>query len=146
VEGGVFPTHIESCNSPRVARWLEKVLHLIPIESRPEGYNPLIQRNLDPKWIARLGQSGKDCYDAIVKMDVAALGKALNLSLKCWDTLFPRSMRHDVITLDLMALATAYQLQYHGATYSGPGGGYLIVVSNESVPGSFQVNIRTAEK
>ncbi len=42
VEGGVFPAHIELCNSPRVARWLEKVLHLIPIESRPEGYNPLI--------------------------------------------------------------------------------------------------------
>ena len=146
VEGGVFPAHIESCNAPRVARWLEKVLHLIPIELRPEGYNPLIQRNLDPKWIVRLGQSGRDCFNAIVKMDAAALGKALNLSLKCWDTLFPRSMRHDVITLDLMALATAYQRQYLGATYSGPGGGYLIVVSDEFVPGSFQVNIRTAEK
>ena len=146
VDGGVFPAHIESCNSPRVARWLEKVLHLIPIESRPEGYNPLVQRNLDPKWIARLSQSGKDCYNAAVKMDAAALGKALNLSLKSWDTLFPRSMRHDVITLDLMTLATAYQHEYHGATYSGPGGGYLIVVSDEPVPGSFQVNIRTAGK
>jgi hypothetical protein len=146
VDGGVFPAHIESCNSPRVARWLERVLHLIPIESRPEGYNPLIQRNLDPKWIARLGQSGKDCYGAIVKTDADALGKALNLSLKCWDTLFPRSMRHDVITLDLMALATAYQHEYLGATYSGPGGGYLIVVSDKPVPGSFQVNIRTAGK
>jgi len=27
--GGVFPAHIESCNSPKVARWLEKVLHLL---------------------------------------------------------------------------------------------------------------------
>jgi hypothetical protein len=79
-------------------------------------------------------------------MDAGALGKALNLSLKCWDTLFPRSMRHDVITLDLMALATAYQREYLGATYSGPGGGYLIVVSDKPVPGSFQVNIRTAGK
>ena len=68
-------------------------------------------------------------------MDAIALGKALNLSLKCWDTLFPRSMRHDVITLDLMKLATAYQHQYLGATYSGPGGGYLIVVSEESCSG-----------
>ena len=59
VEGGVFPAHIESCNSPKVARWLEKVLHLIPIESRPEGYNPLIQRNLDPKWIVRLGNPAR---------------------------------------------------------------------------------------
>jgi hypothetical protein len=145
-EGGVFPAHIESCNSPKVARWLEKVLHLLPIESRPDGYNPLIQKNLDPTWIARLGQSGKDCYDAIVKMDIGALGKALNLSLKCWDTLFPRSMRHDVIRVDLMGLAKAYQQDYPGATFSGPGGGYLIVVSNTPIPGSFQVNVRTAGK
>ena len=79
-------------------------------------------------------------------MNSAALGAALNLSLKCWDTLFPRSMRHDVITLDLMGLAKAYQQQYRGATYSGPGGGYLIVVSDVPVPGAFKVNIRTVGK
>ena len=31
------------------------------------GYSPLGMKNLDPKWVARLGQSGKDCYDAIVQ-------------------------------------------------------------------------------
>src|SRR5271165_3909613 len=39
--GGVFPTHIESLTSARHARWLEKVLYLLPIEPRPLGYNPL---------------------------------------------------------------------------------------------------------
>ena len=34
--GGIFPTHIESLNSPRIARWLENVLHVLPIEPRPE--------------------------------------------------------------------------------------------------------------
>jgi hypothetical protein len=29
--------------------------------------------------------------------------------------------------------------------YSGCGGGYLMVVSNEPVPGAFQVNIRIAQ-
>src|SRR5215470_4421683 len=72
--GGVFPAHIESCNNPKVARWLEKILHLVPIEPRPEGYNPLGIKNLQPKWIARLGQSGQDCYKAIVKMNAEALG------------------------------------------------------------------------
>lgn len=41
VQGGIFPWHIESCNSPRIARWLEKVLHLIAVEPRPRGYSPL---------------------------------------------------------------------------------------------------------
>ena len=145
-DGGVFPKHIESCNSPKVARWLEKVLHLIPVESRPEGYNPLAEKKLDPRWIARLGQSGKDSYSAIVKMDAKALGRGVNLGLKCWDTLLPLSMRGGVLAGDLMDLATAYQKQYLGATYSGPGGGYLIVVSEEPVPGALKVNIRTAER
>jgi hypothetical protein len=30
--------------------------------------------------------------------------------------------------------------------YSGCGGGYLLVASDEAVPGAFKVNVRTAEK
>jgi hypothetical protein len=53
IHGGVFPSHIESCNSAKVARWLSKVLHLIPVEPRPDGYSPLGIKNLSPKWVAR---------------------------------------------------------------------------------------------
>ncbi|HLP77346.1 MAG TPA: hypothetical protein VK327_10545 [Candidatus Paceibacterota bacterium] len=144
VQGGVFPSHIESCNSSAVARWLSKVLYLIPVEPRPEGYSPLGIKNLEPKWVARLGQSGKDCYDAIVNRDAKALGAALNLNMKCWETLMPHIVKHPLIRLDLLALLKAYQRQYLGAMYSGCGGGYLIVVSNEPVPGAFKVNVRTA--
>jgi hypothetical protein len=142
--GGVFPSHIESCNRSKVARWLEKVLHLIPVEPRPDGYNPLAIKNLAPRWVARLGQSGQDCYDAIVKMDAPALGASLNLNMKCWETLLPHVVRHPLIKVDLMPLLKAYQQQYPGAMYSGCGGGYLIVVANEPVPGAFQVSVRTA--
>ena len=57
--GGVFPSHIESLNHARVARWLERVLHVLPIEPRPDGYNPLGEKHLDPQWIARLGADGQ---------------------------------------------------------------------------------------
>jgi hypothetical protein len=144
VQGGVFPAHVESCNDPRVARWLSRVLYLLPVEPRPEGYNPLGIKNLDPKWVARLGQSGQDCYHAIVKKDVQALGASFNLNMKCWETLLPHVVRHPLIRFDLMPLLKAYQQQYPGAMYSGCGGGYLIVASNEPVPGAFQVNVRVA--
>jgi len=32
----------------------------------------------------------------------------MNLGLKCWDVLLPQSMRHPVVKIDLMELATAY--------------------------------------
>jgi len=146
VQGGVFPTHIESCNGSKVARWLEKVLHLIPIEPRPDGYNPLGNKNISPEWVANLSQSGKDCFDAIVKMDAKALGASLNLNMKCWETLLPHTVRHPLLSVDLVPILRAHQKQYLGAMYSGCGGGYLIVVANEPVPGSLKVNVRVARK
>ena len=145
VNGGTFPVHIESCNSLKVGRWLEKVLHLLPVEPRPEGYSPLGERNLEPKWVERLGQSGAACYQAIIRMDPTALGAALNLNMKCWEALLPHTVRHPLIKLDLASLLKAYQRKYSGAMYSGCGGGYLIVVSTDPVPGSLRVNVRMSK-
>ncbi len=141
-QGGVFPRHIESCNDPQVASWLEQVLHILPISQRPEGYNPLETRNLDPNWIARLGRSGRDCYDAILARDIAALGDSLNECMLCWEAILPGTVRHRTIQIDLLALLKHYQSRYPGAMYSGCGGGYLYVVSETPVPGSFQVKVR----
>lgn len=143
VEGGVFTSHIESLTDGRTARWLEKVLHLLPVEPRPLGYDPLGKKNLDPKWVARLGQSGQDCFDAIRRRDVKALGASFNLNMKCWETLLPRVVRHPLIKVDLMSLMQVYQRSYPGAMYSGCGGGYLIVASEKPVPGAFQVKVKT---
>jgi hypothetical protein len=147
VTGGVFPSHVESCNQVKVARWLERVLYLVAVEPRPEGYSPLGVKNLKPEWVARLGQTGRDCYDAIVDMDAKALGASFNANMRCWETLLPQVVRHPSIRLDLMALLKAYQTEYVGAMYSGCGGGYLLVVSEDKpVPGGFKVKVRVAAK
>jgi len=140
--GGVFPKHIESNNDPAVARWLESVLYVLPVMPRPDGYNPLGVKNLTPEYVGKLSQSGKDCYDAILAKDVDALGASLNLNMECWERLLPHTVSHFTIKMDLVALLRYYQSKYPGAMYSGCGGGYLIVASNEPVPGAFKVNVR----
>ena len=145
-EGGFFPRHIASNNDPAVARWLEKVIHVLPVEPRPPGYNPLGTKNLDPPWVQRLGQSGKDCYDAILNRDLPALAASMNLCMKCWETLLPGTVRHATLTVDLPVLLDHYQRRYPGAMYSGCGGGYLYIVTEEDVPGTFGVHVRTAEE
>jgi hypothetical protein len=144
--GGVFPSHIESLNDVRTARWLERVLYVLPVEPRPEGYNPLGEKHLDPKWIARLGQTGEDCFNAIRGRDLSALGASMNACMVCWEKLLPHTVRHPAIKVDLKAILRVYQRRYAGAMYSGCGGGYLFIVSNEPVPGAFQVAIRVAPK
>jgi len=146
LHGGVFPARIQSLLSPRSARWLGRVLHILPIEPRPEGYNPLGEKNLDPKWIARLGRTGRDCFEAIRKMDLQALGKSMNDCMVCWEKILPHTIAHPTLKLDLKSLLRAYQRHYPGAMYSGCGGGYLFVLSHQPVPGAFQVNIRLTNR
>ena len=146
VHGGCYPAHIESNNDPAVARWLERTVHMVPVEPRPEGYNPLGVKNLDRRWIGRLGRSGRDCFDAIVAKDAAGLGASMNECMKCWEAILPATVAHPTLRVDLKALLKFYQARYDGAMYSGCGGGYLYVVSRDEVPGSFRVNVRTAAK
>jgi hypothetical protein len=145
VNGGVYPAHIESLNELRISRWLEKVIHLLPVAPRPEGYNPLGIKRLDPQWVRRLGQSGTDCFEAIRRMDLKALGASMNECMEAWETLLPHTVQHPRVTTDLKGLLQVYQSRYSGAMYSGCGGGYLFIASDEPVPGTLQVTIRGAK-
>lgn len=141
-EGGYFPARIENVSDPGVARWLEEVIHLLPVAPRPDHYSPLEEKNLDKEWIRRLGQSGKDCYAAILAKDAKALGASMNECMRCWEAILPGTVRHPAISVDLLALLNHYQSWYAGAMYSGCGGGYLYVVSEKPVPGSLHVQVR----
>ena len=143
-EGGYFPCHVESNNDPAVAAWLERIIWMVPVNQRPVGYSPLGVKNVDPEWVRRLGRSGRDCFDAIVARDAAGLAESMAETMRCWETLLPHVVRHESITVDLVGLLRYYQDRYCGAMYSGCGGGYLYVVSEEPVAGGFQVQVRTA--
>jgi hypothetical protein len=145
-EEGYFPRHIESNNDPDIIRWLEKVLYVLPVNMRPDGYNPLGRKNLTSEWVQRLGHSGKSCFNAIVNKDLEALGQSFNDCMQCWHTLLPDILEHPTLHPDIIPLMEFYQANYAGAMYSGCGGGYLYVVSDEPVPGGFQIKIKVTDK
>jgi hypothetical protein len=142
IEGGIFPAQVESCQEPCIAKWLEEVVSIIPVNQRPEGYNPLSIKNLDPEWVRRLGQSGKDCYSSILARDLVGLGESMNECMRCWESLLPHTVHHPSLNLDLKELLGVYQAKYAGAMYSGCGGGYLYIVAEDTVPGSFHVKVQ----
>jgi hypothetical protein len=145
-DGGIFPRHIESCNDPEIARWLERVINILTVEPRPMDYSPLGIKNLEPAWVVKLSESGKLCYKAILAKDIHALGASMNLCMACWEALLPGTVRHPTLKVDLPALLSYYQRRYPGAMYSGCGGGYLFVLSEDPVPGAFKVQVRIAEQ
>jgi hypothetical protein len=140
--GGIYPCHIETTTDPDVAHWLEQVVHVIPVGPRPPGYHPLGERRLTQEWVERLGVSGRTCYQAILSKDVAGLGAAMNDCMTCWESILPHTVRHPLLRTDLVGLLRHYQAEFEGAMYSGCGGGYLYVASEQRVPGSLHVDVR----
>ena len=141
-EGGIYPVHIESNSDPGVAEWLSRVINILTFMPRPPGFNPLAVKNIDPQWVRRLGQAGKDCFDAISRKDSKALGETLNENMRCWDALLPYNLRDPVLAPELLDLLDFYQRNYHGAMCSGPGGGYFYVISDEPIPGAFHATVK----
>jgi hypothetical protein len=141
-EGGCFPVRVVSNCDSGIGHWLESVLQLVPINQRPEGYNPLGIQNLDPQWIDQLSQSGRRCFAAILRRDLRALGESMNACMRCWEALLPHTVGHPTILVDLKAILANFQSRYPGAMYSGCGGGYLIVASDVDVPGALRVKVR----
>ena len=69
----------------------------------------------------------------------------MNECMRCWEAILPGTVRHRTIQIDLPGLLSGYQSRYPGAMYSGCGGGYLCVVSEEPVPGAFHVKVRITQ-
>jgi hypothetical protein len=141
-EGGIFPARVESNTDPAVAEWAQQVLHVLPVAQRPAGYSPLEEKNIQPAWVRRLGQSGRACFDSLAGRDLQGLQESMNECMRAWSTLLPGTVRHATITVDLEGILRYYQSEFGGAMYSGCGGGYLIVATDREVPGSFHVRVR----
>jgi cytidyltransferase-like protein len=136
--GSFWPANIENTTDRETCEWLSEVLNFAPLEPRPEGYNPIQQKNLDPKLIKQLGESGKACYDAILKKDVNQLGEAMKETFLCWKEILP----HTVPGWVMKEMEENYFPNYSGAITSGSGGGYVVFPSEEEIEGTLKIKIK----
>lgn len=136
--GDFWPEHIENTVDPEICNWLSHVLHFVPLQPRPVGYNPILTKNLTVDLVKRLGQSGQDCFEAILKRDVQLLGKSMKDTFLIWREMLPQTVPGWV----MHELETRFFNHYSGAITSGSGGGYVVVPSETPVEGAIKVRIR----
>jgi hypothetical protein len=67
----------------------------------------------------------------------------MNHSMRCWEAILPQTVKHAAIQIDLKRILSYYQQRYAGAMFSGCGGGYTIVASDEPIPGTLKVKVKT---
>ena len=137
-DGKFWPKNIENTCDANTCEWLSEVLHFAPLEPRPDGYNPLLSKNLDPSIIKSLGESGEKCYEAILKKDVKLLGESMKETFLAWRKMLPYTVPDWVME----EMETNYFPHYSGAITSGSGGGYVVFPSEENIEGTIKVKIR----
>ena len=136
--GGYWPEKIESTTDKDICEWLSDVLYLVPLEPRPDGYDPLKIMNLEKHLIRDLGEAGDLCWESIQRRDIKGLGKSLTNTLLSWKKILPLTVPDWVME----EMEKRYFPYYPGAITSGSGGGYVIVVSEKAVEGAIKIVVR----
>lgn len=134
--GEYWPIRIESIVDVETCRWLEKVIWMVPLRERPEDYNPLLEKHLKTETIAKLARSSELAVAAVRERSARDLGKAMRLTLKCWQAMLPLT-----VPVEFQDVFRDYE-KYDGYGLSGCGGGYLIVISDQPVKNAFQIKVR----
>lgn len=83
-----------------------------------------------------VGESGNHCFQSILDYDVNGLGESLLQCLEAWRNILPNTV------LDSILQELEKYTSFPGATFSGSGGGYIIVASQENIPGSLKIKVR----
>lgn len=136
--GGYWPEKINSNTSREICEWLSDVIYLVKLKPRPAGYDPLKVMHLKKQFIRELGEAGEQCWDSILKKDIAGLGKGMTDTYLSWKKILPLTVPDDI----LKEMKTKYFPNFPGAITSGSGGGYVIVVSESKVPGAVKIKVR----
>jgi hypothetical protein len=136
--GDYWPEKIESTTGKDICDWLTEIIHLVPLEPRPMGYDPLKIMNLEKTLVKELGEAGDACWEAILRKDINQLGKSMTDTLLSWKKILPLTVPDQV----LEEMERKYFPNYPGAITSGSGGGYVMVVSREPVEGAIKIKVR----
>lgn len=136
--GSFWPDNIKNTTDPEICEWLSDVLNFVPLTSRPEGYDPIQEKNLKPYHIKRLGESGEACYDAILKKDVRQLGEAMKETFLSWREILPNTVPDWI----MKEMEENYFPNYAGAITSGSGGGYIVFPSVKEIEGTLKIKIK----
>lgn len=139
-EGQYWPCHIEQCLDSGILDWLESKIHLVPIAPRNNSFEVLSQYKVFPEAVERLSKAASETWMAIVDRDVSALGKAMKASLDAQLEMFPLMWNEEA---DLVVAAFSDAVKGYKISGAG-GGGYIVAISEEWIPGSLKIKIRSS--
>jgi len=125
-----WPDKIESCTDPGILDWLEAHLCLVPIDPRVPGCSVVEGKDISALKVKRLAAAAAECWDAIMKRDLAGFSSSFAASFEAQLSMFPAMVQGTVQSFidrySKMDGVLAWKLPGAG------GGGYLALVLSDA--------------
>lgn len=141
-EGDYWPSEIGTIGEERVLSWLESVLYLKPLGPRPSDYSALEDRSITGAASRALAKAADLAWAAVSARDTEALGAAVQQGFVAQLEMFPRMVNSEIQDRIDTCKEGALGLKLAGAG----GGGYLVLISENDVPGCLRVSIRRSSE
>ena len=139
--GEYWPASIESCNDKDVLDWLEQSLHFLPLAPRKDGFDVLRDTIINRTNAIALADAAINTWNAALKKDTLSFGNNFKASFEAQVAMFPHMINDEVINT-----INKYKNEACGWKLSGAGGGgYLVLVSEKEIEGTFRIKIRRKE-
>jgi cytidyltransferase-like protein len=137
-ENSYWPTRIEHRLDESLLRFVENALYLVPLGPRYADFDVLADTVIDRDRAKALADAADAHWQSILAQDITAFGRSMREGFEAQVAMFPHMMNQQVA-----ALIAAYRDRVLGWKLSGAGGGgYLILVSEQPIPGALRVVAR----
>jgi cytidyltransferase-like protein len=135
---GYWPTRIEHRLDEPLLRFVENAVYLIPLGPRYADFDVLADTVIDRHRAKALADAADAHWAAILDQDLTAFGRSMRQGFEAQVAMFPHMMNAQVAALidQYRSLALGWKLSGAG------GGGYLILVSDQPIPGALRVVAR----
>ncbi|NOZ49647.1 MAG: adenylyltransferase/cytidyltransferase family protein [Chloroflexi bacterium] len=137
-DGDYWPHHIEHLPDEDALRFVEDLLHLIPLGPRRDGFAVLANTRITRADAQALAEATTDCWQAILHRDATGFGAAVRRSFEAQTAMFP-----NMLTPTVLDLLETYRDSALGYKLSGAGGGgYLVLVADCEVENGIRITAR----
>lgn len=137
-EGSYWPARIEHRLDEPLLSFVESSLQLVSLGPRFADYDALADTVFDRQRARALADAAQGHWEAILSQDIVRFGRTMRESFEAQVAMFPNMVNDRVAALidENRDCALGWKLSGAG------GGGYLILVAEEPIPGAIRVIAR----
>ena len=134
-DNGFWPVNIDSKTDADTLNFVAKHLWLVALPPRQKSYDVLKNTNINAQSAQKLSAATTRCWQAIMDRDVQAWGQATRECFEAQLEMYPA-----MFTPEMAQAIEEYKDLAYGWKVSGcGGGGYLILISDKSIPDTIKV-------